>query len=296
MELHPLCTYFPRLAGAEFTALCDDIAAHGLQNPIITLDGMILDGGNRFRACEAMQVKPRFTKFTGDNAALFVLSQNLHRRHLTPGQRAAIVASTMSWEAAQRKGRPTKGVQKNTFSQADTTEARARAADVSTMTQRRADAVQKKSPALAKKVARGEVKLGDAVRKAAPHLAPVKAEPPPPAKAAPKKRETFAEPKSGAPEIAKLNARIKSLEAQLEESRSTASDLADSLESYATLEKGEHAAERELTKLKGQLRTAESQRNIQMQKANDLAALVKTRDRTIASLEAKIRAMEKANA
>ena len=93
MELHPLCTLFPRMEGAEFDALVADIKAHGLRNPIITLDGMVLDGGNRFRACQAAGVAPRFTEFVGDSIVAFVLGQNLHRRHMTPGQQAAIVAS-----------------------------------------------------------------------------------------------------------------------------------------------------------------------------------------------------------
>jgi len=43
-ELHPLCTLFPRMAGDEFAALCDDIKANGQREPIILHDGMILDG------------------------------------------------------------------------------------------------------------------------------------------------------------------------------------------------------------------------------------------------------------
>jgi hypothetical protein len=38
-------------------------------------------------------VVPRFVKFAGGNIVSFVLSCNLHRRHMSPGQQATIVAS-----------------------------------------------------------------------------------------------------------------------------------------------------------------------------------------------------------
>ena len=53
MELHPLCTYFPRMSDAEFSSLKDNIQDIGQTHPIYTFEGMILDGGNRYRAfCE----------------------------------------------------------------------------------------------------------------------------------------------------------------------------------------------------------------------------------------------------
>ena len=58
-ELHPLSTLFPRLVGAEFDALVDDIAANGLRDPIVLHNGMILDGGNRAAACDAAGVEAR---------------------------------------------------------------------------------------------------------------------------------------------------------------------------------------------------------------------------------------------
>ena len=92
-ELHPLCTLFPRLQGAEFDALRDDIKSNGLRDPIVLHEGMILDGGNRYRACVEAGVEPAFTTFGGASIVSFVLSANLHRRHMTPGQQAAIVAA-----------------------------------------------------------------------------------------------------------------------------------------------------------------------------------------------------------
>ena len=47
LPLHPLCTLFPRLEGREFDTLVDDIRSNGLREPIITHEGMILDGSYR---------------------------------------------------------------------------------------------------------------------------------------------------------------------------------------------------------------------------------------------------------
>ncbi len=159
-ELHPLCTLFPRLTGAEFDALRDDIKANGLRQPIILHEGMILDGGNRYRACVEAGIEPVFEEHCGGNLVSFVLSANLHRRHMTPGQQAAIVASAQDWAKAQTVGRPEKGQVVDHF---DTVEQRATAAGVSRVTQMKADKVAKADPALAREVAQGAVSLPKAV-------------------------------------------------------------------------------------------------------------------------------------
>lgn len=168
-ELHPLCTLFPRVAGAEFDALVSDIKAHGLRQPIVLHSGMILDGGNRYRACVEAGIEPVFTEFDGGNLVSFVLSANLHRRHMTAPQQAAIVASAQNWAQAQAVGRPKKSAPESTF--LDTTEKRAAKSGASVATQRRADAVAKADPELAAKVAHGEVSLPKAVEQVAPQLA-----------------------------------------------------------------------------------------------------------------------------
>jgi N6-adenosine-specific RNA methylase IME4 len=55
-------------------------------------DDMILDGRNRFRACEAVGIEPTFTPYRGDNPLAFVISANLRRRHLDESQRAMVAA------------------------------------------------------------------------------------------------------------------------------------------------------------------------------------------------------------
>lgn len=174
-ELHPLCTLFPRMAGAEFDALVADIAANGLQNPIVLHDEMVLDGGNRYRACQAAGVEPRFIQFSGDSAVQFVLSANLHRRHMSTGQQAAIVASAQDWAKANAHGGERASAHGEHLK--DSTKERAKQSGASVTTQRRADAVAKADPEMAGKVARGEVPLSEAVSEVAPQLAPRKVAP-----------------------------------------------------------------------------------------------------------------------
>lgn len=166
LELHPLCTLFPRLSGAEFESLKDDIRANGLRNPIVTHEGMILDGGNRYRACIEIGITPKTVKFDGGNLVSFVLSANLHRRHLSPGQQAAIVASAQDWARAQTVGRPNSSNADKSRNVAGLSTAKERAAQsgASLRTQEMADKVAKESPELAKRVAHGEVSLPAAVK------------------------------------------------------------------------------------------------------------------------------------
>ena len=173
LELHPLCTLFPRMSGYEYDCLKLDIKQNGLRTPITTYNGMILDGGNRYQACVDLGIRPMFEEFVGEAIGSFVLTSNLHRRHLSPAQSAAIVASVQDWGSAQLVGKP-KCATNSTL--ADTTKSRSNQSGASVATQRKADAVAKASPELAGKVARGEISLNDATREVAPQLVAKKKE------------------------------------------------------------------------------------------------------------------------
>lgn len=163
-ELHPLCTLFPRLQGLDFDALCQDIKANGLREPIVLHDGMILDGGNRYRACMHVGVEPEFREFEGGSIVAYVLSANLHRRHMTPGQQAAIVASAQDWAKAQVQGANRHTMKTGNVAGLETVTDRASQSGASERTQRMADKVAKADPGLAKQVAHGEVSLPKAVK------------------------------------------------------------------------------------------------------------------------------------
>src|SRR5215471_13189311 len=82
---HPICLLIPSADDDELQDLTDDIRAHGLIDPIVLFEGMILDGRNRAAACERAGVAPRYVQFGGDreDALTLVVSHNLKRRHLT---------------------------------------------------------------------------------------------------------------------------------------------------------------------------------------------------------------------
>ena len=164
MELHPLCTLFPRLSGYEFDCLKLDIKENGQREPIITHDGMILDGGNRYRACIDLGIEPSLMRFGGDSIATYVLSANLHRRHLTSGQQAAIVACVQDWTKAQSVGKPKSG----NVTGLQTVATRTAISGASEKTQRTADKVARSNPELAKQVARGEISLPKAEKQEFP--------------------------------------------------------------------------------------------------------------------------------
>lgn len=101
MLVHPAADLFPLLPDDQLAELADDIRLRGLIEPVVTIDvagvTMILDGRNRARACILAGVEPRTVPWDGSGGSPsgFVLSKNIHRRHLTPAQRAAIAVDLL---------------------------------------------------------------------------------------------------------------------------------------------------------------------------------------------------------
>lgn len=118
-EFHPLANIFPLLPEAELSALAADISEHGLKNRVALYEGKILDGRNRYRACELVGITPECKDYTGDDPLGFVISQNLHRRHLSESQRAMVAGRIANLEIGEAgHGRSSANLQTNTRSQA----------------------------------------------------------------------------------------------------------------------------------------------------------------------------------
>jgi ParB-like chromosome segregation protein Spo0J len=88
---HPLADEYPLLEKERLDELAESIRANGQRDPVVWLDGLILDGRNRYLACLVAGVELRSRQYDGptDEASLraFVEDANEHRRHLTPEQR-----------------------------------------------------------------------------------------------------------------------------------------------------------------------------------------------------------------
>jgi len=84
------------MEGDEFEALKKDIQKHGQQEPIIAIGETILDGRNRYNACKQLNHEGIQARVYEDGEITdlvnFVLSSNLHRRHLNESQRAMVAA------------------------------------------------------------------------------------------------------------------------------------------------------------------------------------------------------------
>ncbi len=110
-EFHPAAEIFPLMEGEQYDQLVQDIRENDLQEPIwLHPDERIIDGRNRYRACLDAGVEPRFQTWNGKGSLIqFIVSLNLHRRHLTSSQRAAAAAEALAQLKAEAKARQREG-------------------------------------------------------------------------------------------------------------------------------------------------------------------------------------------
>src|SRR5262249_25639351 len=123
LPVHPAAELFPLMSEPELRELGEDIQANGLQAPIVLYKRKLLDDRNRLDAMELVGIKfglnsnpdsgtkffylhgpggsdtldrafGRIEHFDGDPYA-FVISANLHRRHLTAEQKNELIAKLL---------------------------------------------------------------------------------------------------------------------------------------------------------------------------------------------------------
>ncbi len=106
LRAHPAADMFPMLEPGEMAELAEDIKARGLIEAIVLdADGLIVDGRNRLEACGIAGVEPRFVEYMCSDVIGYIISKNLKRRHLTPGQRSAVAAELLPMLAAEARKR-----------------------------------------------------------------------------------------------------------------------------------------------------------------------------------------------
>lgn len=159
LEFHPIANIFPLMEGAAFSEFKADAKQHGVREQIVIHEGKILDGRNRYRAACDLKIEFSVRKFDtsidGDSPLAFVLSSNLHRRHLDVSQRALVAAGI----ANLSEGRPETTAPNGAVSQ----ETAAETLGVSRRAvQRAAKVLEDGASAVVEAVQSGEVSVSDA--------------------------------------------------------------------------------------------------------------------------------------
>lgn len=102
-NLHELARLFPDMTEEKQAILTESIQDIGQIEPItLTVDGELLDGRHRLRACQELGIEP-LTKVYPGNPLDYVLAKNADRRDLKTEQRALIAAEI---SADSTVGRP----------------------------------------------------------------------------------------------------------------------------------------------------------------------------------------------
>jgi hypothetical protein len=107
-QLHPFAAEFPMMSDEDLRALGKDIKANGLKSPIVFLDPgsspdtrmILVDGRNRLEAMQRAGInwldvvaKNHKTIWQEDDAVPYIISANIHRRHLSKQERADIIVA-----------------------------------------------------------------------------------------------------------------------------------------------------------------------------------------------------------
>ena len=121
--VHPVASLFPMIDDESLNALAEDIKKNGQREPIIVAyldeamidEPVVIDGRNRHAACRLAGIEPEFKFVMSLNdrelspqvIADWIISHNLHRRHLTTSQKAMVGQGYLAYlkeEAKKRQG------------------------------------------------------------------------------------------------------------------------------------------------------------------------------------------------
>jgi len=297
--LHPLCTAFPPISEEEMAQLVEDIQQNDLREPIVLLDGQVLDGRNRYHACLEAGVEARFREFGSDktdgaDAAKFVMSKNAKRRHLTAGQLAVAAAKVQDWSQADQRGGDRRSQHAKTDQGEpvpfDTAAKRAASVGVSSRTQKDADLVVREAPELADQVTAGEVSLKAAAKQVRQRIgysggssegAPAAADHDSPSSLDASSPDEVAKPSKP---VDPKDARIADLEQQLAEAREALGELAADLEAYRAASTNAEAL-KAIRDRDDKIATLESQRDSFMVKFNESVKTIKSLTRRLKKYE-----------
>ena len=126
--VHPVASLFPMIDDESLNALAEDIKKNGQREPIIVAyldeamidEPVVIDGRNRHAACKLAGIEPEFKFVMSLNdrelspqvIADWIISHNLHRRHLTTSQKAMVGQGYLEFLRAEAKKRQLDGARK----------------------------------------------------------------------------------------------------------------------------------------------------------------------------------------
>lgn len=187
--VHPVASLFPMIDDDALNALAEDIKKNGQREPIVIAfldddqmdEPVVIDGRNRFKACEIAGVEP---KFQNDRILMpadigpWIISHNLHRRHLTTSQKAMVGQGYLAFlkedakrrqvEAGENYGRgakvPPKSVEPKRAHENESAVQAAQLVGVGKNSIRDADFVVRHDPDLAEQVRDDKIKVSAAAK------------------------------------------------------------------------------------------------------------------------------------
>jgi N6-adenosine-specific RNA methylase IME4 len=143
----------------ELSDLVDDIKQNGLIEPVVLYEDKILDGRNRYLACGEAGIKPHYEYYKGDEPVGYVVSKNLHRRHLNETQRGTIGDKIANMRQGERTDiEPNLNLEKVSLDKA------ADLVNVSRATISNVRKVRREAPELMPKLESGEMTAHEAVK------------------------------------------------------------------------------------------------------------------------------------
>lgn len=111
---HPVADIFPMMPDEALDKMAEDMKENGQQVPIIIHEGRTIDGRNRKEACRRAGIKPIYEEWQGKGSVVaWILSMNVHRRHLNDQQRAVIAARVKEILSEQAKERSAQNLRQN---------------------------------------------------------------------------------------------------------------------------------------------------------------------------------------
>lgn len=181
VEIHPAATIFPMMGKEAFEELKRDIRDNGVKVWLTFYDGKLIDGRNRLKAMQELGID--WTHYSEEidvrddfDPTKYVLSTNLHRRHLSTSERAAIAANLLDVFADEAKERmKLNNASKEIFPESQKGQARDKAGEalnVSGRSVEKAKQVKAKDPELFESVLRGETSVSEAYEKVSPPKPP----------------------------------------------------------------------------------------------------------------------------